>query len=327
MNLLDTGEFKFIQSIEADSIYDASQVVAGIGDDCAVYQASDSLDQLVSVDTMVEGIHFTFSTMAPRDVGIRLCTANLSDIAAMGGVARHILVSVAANGAIPTDVLKEIYAGIKEQCHKYCVNIIGGDTVSTTGPLVLTITVIGEVRKGKACMRSHAQVGDLIGVTHYLGDASAGLDVILAGQEKIYSDLVKAHRRPEPQLALGQLLLLKGAHAMNDISDGLASEIHEIADTSKVNVLIEEDKIPISPQCQSWSQIQGKRPSDYALYGGEDFQLLFTVPQELQSFLEEHGKFTIIGRVIEKGTGCVEMRRIDGKSQFIEKKGYNHFNK
>ena len=175
MELKTLGEFNFIHSIESDTIYDNKAVVQGIGDDCAIYKASEGYDQLISTDTMVEGVHFSFQYMMPYDVGYRLMTANLSDIAAMGGIPRQVVLSVAVPGHIDTRILDEIYRGIKEQCQRYHVNLIGGDTVNTDGPMVWTITIIGEVPKGKAILRCGAKPGDVVGVTNYIGYAATGL--------------------------------------------------------------------------------------------------------------------------------------------------------
>ncbi len=178
MELKTLGEFNFIHSIESDTIYDNKTVVQGIGDDCAIYKASEGYDQLISTDTMVEGVHFSFHYMAPYDVGYRLMTANLSDIAAMGGEPRQIVLSVAAPEYVDTAILDEIYRGIKDQCARYHLNILGGDTVRTEGPMVWTVTIIGEVPTGTAIMRSGAQVGDIVGITNYVGYASTGLGAL-----------------------------------------------------------------------------------------------------------------------------------------------------
>ena len=178
MQLKDVGEFNFIRQIQDNTIYNSNTVVYGIGDDCAIYKAEQNTEQLISTDTMVEGVHFSFHYMMPYDVGYRLMTANLSDVAAMGGIPRQIVLSVAVPDHVDTVILDEIYRGIKDQCMRYQLNILGGDTVRTEGPMVWTVTIIGEVPKGTAVMRSGAKVGDVVGVTNYVGYAATGLGAL-----------------------------------------------------------------------------------------------------------------------------------------------------
>ena len=203
MQLKDVGEFNFIRQIQDNTIYNPNTVVYGIGDDCAIYKAEQNTEQLISTDTMVEGVHFSFHYMMPYDVGYRLMTANLSDVAAMGGIPRQIVLSVAAPDHVDTVILDEIYRGIKDQCMRYQLNILGGDTVRTEGPMVWTVTIIGEVPKGTAVMRSGAKVGDVVGVTNYVGYAATGLGAL--SYNLVGYDMTKVgHQRPEPQIELGQ---------------------------------------------------------------------------------------------------------------------------
>ena len=323
MELKTLGEFNFIHSIESDTIYDNKTVVQGIGDDCAIYKASEGYDQLISTDTMVEGVHFSFHYMAPYDVGYRLMTANLSDIAAMGGIPRQIVLSVSAPGHIDTRILDEIYRGIKDQCQRYHVNLIGGDTVSIDGPMVWTITIIGEVPKGKAILRSGARPGDVVGVTNYIGYAATGLGSLSYNLDG-YPMTRIGHQRPEPQIELGQSLRELGIHSMNDISDGLSSELNEIAKASHVSIVIDEALIPLHEETYKLAAALHTNPVDYALLGGEDFQLVFTAPKELSQALEQLGSITLIGEVIE-GKPMVQSVTKDKEIRLLEAKGYNHF--
>lgn len=324
MKVKDMGEFTLINAISDDVIFDPTTVIEGIGDDCAIYKSTEGYEQLISIDTMVEGIHFTFNTMSPYDIGVRLSTANISDIAAMGGIPRQIVISIAIPPTMDSAIIKSIYDGIKHQCKQYTINLIGGDTVSTSGPLVITMTIVGEVPKGKPVLRRRAQVGDFIGVTGYMGSSAAGLDAIY----HTYQDtnvIVQSHRQPQPQVALGAFLRRIGATAMNDISDGLASELHEIADTSNITMVIEEELIPIHKETILVSNRLGNNPLDYALFGGEDFQLVFTIPSESLPDVHNQKDITIIGQVISKGDESVLMKGKDQSIRVIEKKGYNHF--
>ncbi|WP_366509290.1 thiamine-phosphate kinase [uncultured Veillonella sp.] len=323
MQLKDVGEFNFIRHIQENTINDASTVITGIGDDCAVYSTTDKTDQLISTDTMVEGVHFSFHYMMPYDVGYRLMTANLSDIAAMGGMPRQIVLSVAVPEHIDTAILDEIYRGIKDQCKRYHLNILGGDTVRTEGPMVWTVTIIGDVPTGTAIMRSGAKVGDAVGITNYVGYAATGLGALSYNLEGYHMTKV-GHQRPDPQIELGQQLRQLGIHSMNDISDGLGSELNEIATASNVSIVIEEQAIPLHEETYELAQYLHTHPVDYALYGGEDFQLVFTAPKSLLPELEKLGGITIIGEVVS-GPSQVQMVTPDKMIKTIEAKGYNHF--
>ena len=323
MQLKDVGEFNFIRHIQENTINDASTVITGIGDDCAVYSAIDKTDQLISTDTMVEGVHFSFQYMMPYDVGYRLMTANLSDIAAMGGSPRQIVLSVAAPEYIDTAILDEIYRGIKDQCQRYNLNILGGDTVRTDGPMVWTVTIIGDVPTGTAIMRSGAQVGDVVGITNYVGYAATGLSALSYHLDG-YTMTKIGHQRPDPQIELGLQLRQLGIHSMNDISDGLGSELNEIASASNVSIVIEENAIPLHEETYELAKYLQTNPVDYALYGGEDFQLVFTAPKSLIPEFEKLVGITIIGEVLS-GPCHVQMVTLDKTIKTIEAKGYNHF--
>lgn len=323
MQLKDVGEFNFIHSIQDNTIYDPATVVNGIGDDCAVYKSSIGYDQLISIDTMVEGIHFSFHYMMPYDVGYRLMTANLSDIAAMGGIPRQVVLSVAAEEYVDTDILQDIYRGIKDQCRRFRVNLIGGDTVRIKGPMVWTITIIGEVPLGQSVLRSGAKVGDIVGVTNYVGYAATGLGVLTHSLQG-YPMTTIGHQRPNPQIELGIQLRELGIHSMNDISDGLSSELWDIAQASQVAIIIDEARVPLHEETHKLAAYLQTNPVDYALYGGEDFQLVFTAPKSLESSLQDLDGITIIGEVIE-GTPSVQAITKDKTIRTLDGKGYNHF--
>lgn len=323
MQLKDVGEFNFIHSIQDNTIYDPTTVVNGIGDDCAVYKSSIGYDQLISTDTMVEGIHFSFHYMMPYDVGYRLMTANLSDIAAMGGIPRQVVLSVAAEEYVDTDILQDIYRGIKDQCRRFRVNLIGGDTVRIKGPMVWTITIIGEVPFGQSVLRSGAKVGDIVGVTNYVGYAATGLGALTHSLQG-YPMTTIGHQRPNPQIELGIQLRELGIHSMNDISDGLSSELWDIAQASQVAIIIDEARVPLHEETHKLAAYLQTNPVDYALYGGEDFQLVFTAPKSLESSLQDLDGITIIGEVIE-GTPSVQAITKDKTIRTLDGKGYNHF--
>lgn len=322
MKIQNLGEFAFIDSIKSETITDSSTLRVGIGDDCAVYIPTEGMDQIVSTDVMVEDVHFSTNTTKPFDIGYRLTAANLSDLAAMGSTARQVLLAVAVPKEYDVIKLQTIYDGVKALCKEWQVNIIGGDTVSTKGPLVLTMTAIGELPANTAILRSGAQEGDYIGVTGVIGSSSVGLDVLLS-QEEGYSFSKNAHQRPMPQLAVGNLLRAMGVHAMNDISDGLANELYEIAKASNRCLYIEAEKIPLHEETRKWGEKKGINPIEFALFGGEDFQLVFTFSEELLEEVKQHPNMTVIGRVGEAGDTVFLMT--DQSTEILSKDGYDHF--
>lgn len=324
MKLKEMGEFAFIESITKETIVDRETLKVGIGDDCAVYVASAGQDQLITTDSMVEGIHFSFELMRPFDIGFRLAAASISDIAAMGGIPRQAILSIAVNKEYDTKDLQGIVDGVKAQCKAFNVNLVGGDMVGNTGVLVITMTVVGEVEAGKAVLRSGAKSGDWVGVTNVLGSSATGLDVLTAEQKEYYASK-DAYQRPVPQVALGQHLRLHGATAMNDISDGLASELNEIAKASHVHISVDKQAIPLHKETLAWSELRAIDPVEFALYGGEDFQLVFTVPDMMKEMLEKHPLLTFIGRVEDKPEGVTLVNEELGEEIALDAKGYSHF--
>lgn len=324
MLLKDLGEFSFIDKINKNTIFN-NDIKIGIGDDCAVYTTQDHFDQLITTDTMVENVHFSFDLMSAEDIGYRLCAANFSDIAAMGGNPKHLVLAVAAYKDMPVNVLCNIYEGVKLLAEKYKVNIIGGDTTSTSGPLILTMTVIGEVIKDRFIARSTAQEGDLIGVTNTLGSSLVGLEVLSLGIDN-YNFSKQVYRRPEPQIKMGKFLAEHGASSLNDISDGLASELNEIAVASHCELLVYKDKIPLHTETFMWSDKNKKSPYDYALFGGEDYQLLFTISKENYKKISQQKDISIIGEVLKAKVDKPKVYLKENENIIsLAKKGYEHF--
>lgn len=324
MRVSDIGEFGFIDAIKENTIFNADTVVAGIGDDGAVYKTTPGMEQIAVIDTMVENSHFIIGKTASwYDVGFKAVASNLSDIAAMGGIPTHIVLSTAISSQMELDDLQTLYKGIKDICQRYRVNILGGDTVMTKGAMVITVAAFGEVEKGAAIYRSGARPGDIIGVSHTIGDSAGGLDVLLQGADG-FSTLKAAHQLPIPQIELGRRLVTFYGHSLNDISDGLASESNEIVKASHVNFVIDREKIPVSQELQAWAEQCHKNVWDYVFNGGEDYELIFTMsPDDFMALQQDYPDVTCIGRV-EEGTGMVYLQH-DGTKQVLPKSGWNHF--
>ena len=324
MNISEIGEFGFIDAIKEDTLFKPDSVVVGIGDDGAVYQTTDGMDQVSVIDTMVENSHFIIGRTGQwYDVGYKAVASNLSDIAAMGAIPTHLVLSTAIAPSMEVQDLKELYRGIKDICQRHGVNILGGDTVTSKEGMVITVAAFGEIEKGKALLRSTAQVGDIVAGSHTIGDSGAGLETLLQGIQG-YDALKKAHRFPEPQIELGRLLVKHHCHSLNDISDGLASESNEITKASHVRLVIDKVKIPLSDGVRQWASEVHKSPWSYAFNGGEDYELVFTMdPSDFKSLQREYPAVTEIGTVCQ-GQGDVLV--IDeGTTHLLSPTGWTHF--
>lgn len=324
MNISDIGEFGFIRAIQDHTIVTPETVTVGIGDDGAVYKTTPGMEQVVVIDTMIEGNHFIIGKTATwHAVGYKAVASNLSDIAAMGATATQLVLSTALIPSMTVADVKELYRGMKDICQVYGVNMVGGDTVTARESTVITVTVLGEIEKDKALLRSGANVGDVVAISHTLGNSRAGLDVLLQ-QERGYEELVKHHQYPQPQLALGRLLVRMNCHCANDISDGLASEANEIAKASGVNLILDKDKIPFSPALEQWCAYAKKDRYLYAFGGGEDYELVFTMAEDdFYRLKKQYDDVTIIGSV-QPGTGMVLLRDGDKESP-LQPQGWTHF--
>ncbi len=324
------GEFGLIDLIKQDTINDQGSVVVGIGDDAAVLLPKPRQLLLLTTDMLVESVHFNLTTTTPWQLGYKAIGVNVSDIAAMGGVPRHALVSIAIPPSTPAEFVVNLYKGMKEICQEHSINIVGGDTVSSPQGLVINVALTGEVEPASLVRRSGAKPGDIVAVTGWLGNSAAGLDLLTAGEWEDYNfawPLVTAHLTPRPQVKAGQLLAAAGATSMDDISDGLASEAHEIAKASKVGIKLFAARIPLAAELKEAADKLGKRALDYALYGGEDFQLVFTMESgKYEAFRMAYPDVTVfkVGEVVEASQGVTLVDEA-GQVEAIEARGYNHF--
>lgn len=307
-------------------------VVVGIGDDAAVVRTQSGTDLVLCCDALVEGVHFLRTTMQPYDIGWKSLAVNLSDMAAMGARPRYALISLGAPTAWPVQELEELYRGLYDLADEYGVQVVGGDTVASPQGLFLSVTVVGEVALGQARLRSGACPGDILFLTGTVGDAAAGLHLLLhpsGRREPGWERLRLAHQRPHPHLRQGGLLTrLTVQGALNDISDGLASECWEIAEASGVQLVLEEERLPLSAEAVSYAREAGRDPLEWALYGGEDYVLLGTARKEQWERLER--AFRQAGlplyRIGLAGTGeGVLLVDKEGRRRKVEKMGYNHF--
>ncbi|SET77275.1 thiamine-phosphate kinase [Oceanobacillus limi] len=320
-------EFSFIDSIKQKT-YKQSSIIKGIGDDAAVFR-QQTQDIVIAKDMFVEGVHFTNNTMEPYHIGYRALAANLSDLAAMGANPAFYLVAIAIPKKWSTVDLDSIYQGMKDLAKDYQMDLIGGDTVSGE-ELTISITVIGYVDKAKAWYRETSEDNDIVFVTGTLGDSQAGFHIINnPGQYDQGEDfLIKRHRMPTPRIHFARELEPISRVSLNDISDGIASEANEIAEASNVCLHLYDSDIPISEHLRQFPlSLQTK----WKYYGGEDFELMGTVPEKDWHLIEKAAektktKLSKIGFVSSesKFQGQVILHYNNDKIERLVKNGYNH---
>ncbi|MFP4200170.1 MAG: thiamine-phosphate kinase [Clostridia bacterium] len=306
------GEFELIAALRQrlEGHGNLEGVIGGIGDDAAVlgFDDLDSPRLLATVDLLAEGIHFDRSYTDGSELGEKALVVNLSDIAAMGGTARYALVSLAIPPGFPREYLEEIYEGLARAGDLYGTAVVGGNVSSSRGQLMVDVAVMGEVRR--PVYRSGARPGDVVAVSGSLGAAASGLRWLscreqLDGTGAIDQHVrrcLRAHKSPIPRLELGGLLGETGATSMIDISDGLASEVNHLAEESLATMAIFASAIPIDESAAAVAARLRLDPLDLALFGGEDYELLFTIPPALWDEVEASTrgigtKITPIGRV------------------------------
>jgi thiamine-monophosphate kinase len=312
------GEFGLIREIQKQCYTLRANVIQGIGDDAAILPSSHKESLLASTDLAIEGVHFDLAFESLQDVGYRTAVANISDIAAMGGIPKFLLVALAIP---PSFSLQHVRA-------------------SSKSGLFLCVTILGQVAKNHALTRQGARVGDRVYVTGTLGDSHAGLEILQRRSKKKKASppqpyemfLKKRHLRPTPRLAIGHALSQgRLAHAAIDVSDGLSGDIHHICEASRVGVELRADLLPISRQCRAYAAAHRLDPIDIALEGGEDYELLFTIAprnQKTMSGLSHTFKtpITCIGEIKPKSFGR-RLKSEEGINRNILKKSYDHFSR
>jgi len=317
------GEFALIDRLARQSPVIHPDLVAGIGDDAAVIGGSfpngDYL--LVTTDMLVETSHFRRDWATPVQVGIKSVACNVSDIAAMGGTPTFMFVSLALTADTDVAWVETLYRGMAEACRRYGVVLAGGDTthgVVTT----ISITLLGRVSPENLRLRSHASPGELLCVTGPLGGSAAGLAMLVAGLDPP-NDLREKHLAPGCRLDVSPVIA-PVARAMIDISDGLAAEVNHICDQSGTGAEIIVADIPIDPAVRDAARLTGKDPIEFALSGGEDFELLFSISPRNRQLLEEKGvQVTAVGRVTDATSGHMLLYP-DGRKAALTG-GYDHF--
>lgn len=327
----EIGEFALIKRIATLLGPPSKKVVVGIGDDAAVIAAPRN-GLILTTDSLIEGIHFNLQFISPYQLGYKALAVNLSDVAAMAGIPTYALVSLGLPPRTKVEWVEDFYKGMKELAEEFGVQIIGGD-ISKSPTHLISLTLLGEVELQKVKKRALAQVGDLLLVTGKLGASAAGLELFLHPRLDFDSaeteKLKQAHLKPRPRINEARLAAEKGCHALEDISDGLAGEIHHICEQSGTGALLREDKIPLAPGVSEVAKALGKEPLEFALSGGEDYELVFTAPPDkIEGMIEAiHNRtgtlVTVIGEIKSSQEGIFLLS--SGKRKELSSIGYEHF--
>ena len=334
------GEFGLIDRLTKDLPHHNPSTVRSVGDDAAVLRYPGDVDELVTTDLLVEGIHFDLTYMPLKHLGYKAAVVNFSDIYAMNGHPRQIVVSLAISSRFAVEHLEELYAGIRLACDIYGVDLVGRDSTASRSGLVISITCIGEAAPDAVVTRDGAKDTDLICVGGDLGSAYMGLQLL--EREKVASKgikdfqpefggkeyLIERQLKPEARRDIVTALAEAGIKptAMMDISDGLSSELLHICKQSDTGCRIYEERIPIDYQTAIMAEELGMNLVTAALNGGEDYELLFTVPLSRHEDVSKIKGVSVIGHICKPEMGCAMVTR-DGGEIELKAQGWNHWQK
>ena len=346
MKIEELGEFGLIKHLTASIELKNHSSKKGVGDDCAVLDYPQEKEVLVTTDLLLEGVHFDLTYVPLKHLGYKSAMVNFSDVYAMGGMPRQITVSLGISQRFTVEDMEEFYAGLQLACEAHGVDVVGGDTTSSMTGLTISITCIGDVEKGKAVLRNGAKVGDLVCVSGNLGAAYMGLQ-LLEREKAVYYQQLKENKgnetmemaqpdfagkeyllerqlRPEARRDIVLKLQEKGIQptSMMDISDGLSSELMHICEQSKCGCRIYEEHLPLDYETASQAEEFNMNVTTCALNGGEDYELLFTVPLEDKEKVEKIEDVHLIGYITKAEDGKVLITR-DGSVFDLKAQGWN----
>jgi len=334
-SLSELGEFGLITHLTEHFKIHHSSTLKAIGDDAAVLDQGTK-KTLITTDLLVEGVHFDLSYMPLKHLGYKAVMVNLSDVYAMNGTAEQITVSIAVSNRFTLEALEELYAGIQLACNTYKVDLIGGDTTSSTKGMLISVTAIGTANKEDIVYRDGAKETDLLVVSGDLGAAYLGLQVLEREKQVFqvdpknqpdldnYTYLIERQLKPEARKDVPEMLkeLNIKPTAMIDISDGLSSEIMHICSQSKVGCKVYEEKLPLDPQVISTCEEFELDSTMIALSGGEDYELLFTVSISDFDKIKGNPNFSIIGHITEENQGLNLVTRANQEIE-LKAQGWN----
>jgi thiamine-monophosphate kinase len=331
------GEFGLIEALTKNIKLTNKSSILGVGDDAAIIAAAEQ-QRVVSTDMLVEGVHFDLLYTPLKHLGYKAVVVNLSDIYAMNATPKQITVSIAVSNRMSIEALEELYSGIYLACEIYNVDLVGGDTTSSLSGLVISVTAIGEAEEKNISRRSGAKENDLICVTGDLGAAYMGLQILerekvvfkdhnsiqpdFSGKDYILERQLKPEAKKEVIEYLAEQKIVPSA--MIDISDGLSSELIHMAKSSEVGIQIYEEKLPIDASTVSTADELKIDSTIAALNGGEDYELLFTIPLEYHDKVKHKLGITIIGHVTDKNAGYHMVAKGSESMIPLTAQGWNH---
>ncbi len=336
------GEQDLLRRVQRLLHQPEAHVRTGIGDDCAVLALPGASEHLiVTTDLLIEHIHFELSHQSPQQLGAKAVTVNLSDLAASGAQPLGALVAIAVPSHCDGRFIEQLYGGMEEVAQEAGTSIVGGDSSRSTSGLILNLTLLGAAPPEAVVLRSGAQEGDLLFVTGALGDAAAGLEILTrvgegersaaaGAQSDAAAELCRRFRLPTARLAEGQWLGRQGvASAMLDLSDGLSTDLHRLCEASHVGARLEIEALPLSEALQKAGEFLQHEGERYSLHGGEDYELLFSVPPHhrpalLQSWPFATTRLTQIGMLVAREAGVVVVTESNEAIPLIAG-GYDHF--
>lgn len=337
-SLAELGEFGLIKRFSKDIKIKNSSTVKGIGDDAAVLNYKDK-QTIITTDILVEGVHFDLSYVPLKHLGYKSVVVNLSDVYAMNAIPKQITVTIAISNRFTLEAVDELFKGIKLACETYGIDLIGGDTSSSYTGLIISITAVGEGEKEKLVYRSGAKPNDLICVSGDLGGAYAGLKILQREQDvfkanpdvqpelKGYDYILERQLKPEARADIVRMFdeMKFIPTSMIDISDGLSSEILHISEESKCGTRIYDEKIPLADETRKFAEETLIVPTTFAMNGGEDYELLFTVSQNDYDKVKNNPLVSVIGHIAEQSKGNFLVMS-DGSEVELKAQGWNHNN-
>jgi len=346
-SLSSVGEFGLIERIRrivdpvAAAADTSGDLLLGISDDAAVYRPAPGKLQLLTTDMFIEGVHFDLTFMSMKHLGWKVMTAGLSDIAAMGALPRFATVGISLPGKLTPGHVEEFYTGVAASMKEYRYAVAGGDTTASAGNMAVTVSFTGEADEKDVRFRRGAVPGDYVCVTGHLGASVAALRILQREKKRYleaesrdefrpelepYAPALEKHLMPRPRLDF-----VKTArdgvriNSMIDISDGLASEVHHLCRESGAGARIFEHNLPVEGITQRIAAELGESPTTYALFGGEEYELLFTLSEgEFEKLQRLTGDVTVVGRILEKHEG-ITYEREDGTATPLVPLGWDHF--
>ena len=334
----EIGEFGLIDRLQTLLGEPADpDLIRGIGDDAAVFRKEEGVYQVMTCDALIEGVHFDPSITPMRHLGFKCIAVNVSDVVAMNARPRYATVTLAIPHSVSVEMMEKLYHGIREACDRYGLILVGGDTTAAR-QLSLSVTVIGEVQESQIVFRRGARPGDLICATGHLGAGYAGLKILI--RERIALQEAKAEFQPHLQefdLVIQRQLMPQARldaiehwaragftpRALIDVSDGLASEVHHLCSQSGCGALIRQDSIPVHEQTAEVARLFEDEAPNFALFGGEDYELVFAARPGDYSKIDD-GSVSVIGLFTEQEEG-VRMQIDDGEYVELLPGGYQHF--